>query len=107
MSSIEAAKVDYPVPAQPQRLTSDYFAHWALRRNMKKLLFAMILAVCSLRAQDPGLWQGYDGEWDHVTHQLIALADAMPADKYTWRPAPGVRSSARSTCISRWRTSIC
>lgn len=59
---------------------------------MKKVLFAMLLAVVSLRAQDPGLWQGYDGEWDHVTHQLIALADATPADKYTWRPAPGVRS---------------
>jgi len=59
---------------------------------MKRLLLAIILAGMSLPAQDPGLWQGYDGEWDHVTHQLIALADAIPADKYTWRPAPGVRS---------------
>jgi uncharacterized damage-inducible protein DinB len=39
-----------------------------------------------------GLWQGYDGEWGHVSRQLLALADAIPADKYSWRPAPGVRS---------------
>jgi uncharacterized damage-inducible protein DinB len=59
---------------------------------MKKLLIALIFGALLLPAQDPGLWQGYDGEWDHVTHQLIALADAIPADKYSWRPAPGVRS---------------
>ena len=39
-----------------------------------------------------GLWQGYDGEWTHVTRQVLALAEATPADKYGWRPAPGVRS---------------
>jgi uncharacterized damage-inducible protein DinB len=39
-----------------------------------------------------GIWEGYDGEWGHVSRQLIALAEAIPADKYTWRPAPGVRS---------------
>src|SRR3954454_12585847 len=45
-------------------------------------------------AQDPyaGLWQGYTGEWGHVTRQLTALAEFIPADKYAWRPAPGVRS---------------
>ena len=39
-----------------------------------------------------GLWQGYDGEWTHVTRQVLALAEATPADKYGWRPTPGVRS---------------
>ena len=39
-----------------------------------------------------GVWEGYDGEWDHVSRQLIALAEAIPADRYAWRPAPGVRS---------------
>src|SRR6185437_17079899 len=42
--------------------------------------------------QTEGLWEGYDGEWTHVSQQLIALAEAIPADKYSWRPAPGVRS---------------
>jgi uncharacterized damage-inducible protein DinB len=41
-----------------------------------------------------GIWQGYDGEWKHVSQQLIALAEATPADKFTWRPAAGVRSTS-------------
>ena len=39
-----------------------------------------------------GLWQGYEGEWTHVTRQVLALAEATPAAKYAWRPTPGVRS---------------
>lgn len=42
--------------------------------------------------QFEGLWEGYDGEWGHVSRQLISLAEAIPADKYKWRPAPDVRS---------------
>jgi len=41
-----------------------------------------------------GLWQGYDGEWRHVSSQLIALAEATPEGKFAWRPAPGVRSTS-------------
>jgi uncharacterized damage-inducible protein DinB len=41
-----------------------------------------------------GLWQGYDGEWKHVSSQLIALAEATPAEKFAWRPAAGVRSTS-------------
>ena len=39
-----------------------------------------------------GLWQGYEGEWTHVTRQVLALAGATPADKYGWRPVLGVRT---------------
>jgi uncharacterized damage-inducible protein DinB len=59
---------------------------------MKRLLLGLVLGAMLLTAQYEGLWQGYDGEWGHVSRQLIALADAIPADKYNWRPAPGVRS---------------
>jgi uncharacterized damage-inducible protein DinB len=54
----------------------------------------LVSARSALHAQDPleGLWQGYDGEWVHVSRQLIALAETTPADKFTWRPAAGVRS---------------
>jgi uncharacterized damage-inducible protein DinB len=46
-------------------------------------------------AQVPeGIWQGYDGEWKHVSQQLVALAEATPAEKFSWRPAPGVRSTS-------------
>ena len=64
---------------------------------MKTFLLAMSLSgVAALHAQtDPleGLWQGYDGEWVHVSKQLVALAEAIPAEKYGWRPGPGVRST--------------
>src|SRR5262245_13557205 len=29
---------------------------------------------------------------DEVGKQIVDLAEAVPADKYSWRPAPGVRS---------------
>jgi uncharacterized damage-inducible protein DinB len=64
---------------------------------MKTIFLAMILGALALPAQtDPleGLWQGYDGEWGHVSRQLVALAEAIPADKYSWRPGPGVRSTS-------------
>jgi len=41
-----------------------------------------------------GIGQGYDGEWMHVSQQLIALAEATPAEKFAWRPAAGVRSTS-------------
>ena len=49
-----------------------------------------------LLAQDwyEGLWQGYEGEWRHVSRQLIALAEATPEEKFAWRPAPGIRSTS-------------
>jgi uncharacterized damage-inducible protein DinB len=62
---------------------------------MKTFLFLLLLSASTLRAQAPeGIWQGYDGEWKHVTSQLIALAEATPADKFAWRPAAGVRSTS-------------
>ena len=32
------------------------------------------------------------GLLDEVSKQIVDLAEAVPADKYGWRPAPGVRS---------------
>ncbi len=63
-------------------------------------LFLLFLSLSLLNApivpaQLPeGIWQGYDGEWRHVSQQLIALAEATPAEKFSWRPAPGVRSTS-------------
>jgi uncharacterized damage-inducible protein DinB len=71
-----------------------------------KLRFSLVLISFALSvpqlftprlvAQNPmdGVFQGYDGEWRHVSNQLIALANATPADKFAWRPAPGVRSTS-------------
>ncbi|MGI8962656.1 MAG: DinB family protein [Bryobacteraceae bacterium] len=59
---------------------------------MKIWLLAIVVAAASLQAQTEGVFQGYDGEWSHVSKQLIALAEATPPDKFAWRPAAGVRS---------------
>jgi uncharacterized damage-inducible protein DinB len=57
------------------------------------LLLSLFLIAPALPAQAPeGIWQGYDGEWTHVSQQLIALAEATPPEKFSWRPASGVRS---------------
>ncbi len=64
---------------------------------MKRLFVLLLcLSTASLRAQKvpEGIWEGYDGEWKHVTSQLIALAEATPEDKFAWRPAEGVRSTS-------------
>jgi len=64
---------------------------------MKKMIFLLVLlSVRPLLAQTApeGIWQGYDGEWRHVSSQLIALAEATPEEKFSWRPAPGVRSTS-------------
>ena len=67
---------------------------------IRRLLFiALLLGAYTLHAQSPadtaaneGLWEGYDGEWRYVSRLLVSLAEAVPADKYGWRPEPGVRS---------------
>src|SRR5215469_12009864 len=68
---------------------------------MKRVLFVLFLlgAVFAPRPAHAqtipeGIWQGYDGEWRHVSSQLIALAEATPEEKFAWRPAAGVRSTS-------------
>jgi uncharacterized damage-inducible protein DinB len=39
-----------------------------------------------------GMWQGYEGEWLHVSRYLTDLAQAVPAEQFGWRPQPGTRS---------------
>jgi uncharacterized damage-inducible protein DinB len=59
------------------------------------LLVFLSLIAPTLRSQAPeGIWQGYDGEWAHVSQQLTALAEATPGEKFSWRPATGVRSTS-------------
>jgi uncharacterized damage-inducible protein DinB len=67
---------------------------WA-KAVMAALAIAFLLSA-PVRAEKlpEGILQGYDGEWMHVSEQLIALAEATPAEKFGWRPAPGVRSTS-------------
>ncbi|HKA36815.1 MAG TPA: DinB family protein [Thermoanaerobaculia bacterium] len=52
------------------------------------------IAAGPARAADPatGFRGEYIAEVDAVGQKLLDLANAMPADKYGWRPSPGVRS---------------
>jgi uncharacterized damage-inducible protein DinB len=67
-----------------------------VKTRLAQILLLLLLTTPLLFAEGPpeGLWQGYDGEWKHVSQQLIALAEATPADKFAWRPAPEVRSTS-------------
>jgi uncharacterized damage-inducible protein DinB len=70
--------------------------------RMQMALGASILALAAVAAaQTPtppagstaaGFRAEYVAEVDAVGKKLVDLAQAMPADKYGWRPAPGVRS---------------
>ena len=65
---------------------------------MRKALLVVLLIVArpllGQQAPPEGIWQGYDGEWRHVSRQLVALAEATPEDKFSWRPVAGVRSTS-------------
>jgi uncharacterized damage-inducible protein DinB len=65
---------------------------------MKKALFVLLFLFTARPAlaqtAPEGIWQGYDGEWRHVSSQLLALAEATPEEKFSWRPALGVRSTS-------------
>ena len=65
---------------------------------MRRTLFVLLLLLSGrpvfAQTAPEGIWQGYDGEWRHVSSQLLALAEATPEEKFSWRPAPGVRSTS-------------
>ena len=67
-----------------------------MRLGLINILLSLCLSTLGSFAQHPpeGIWQGYDGEWKHVARQLIDLAAATPPEKFTWRPAAGVRSTS-------------
>jgi uncharacterized damage-inducible protein DinB len=65
-------------------------------RNLAIAIMCACATAPSLFAQKApeGIWEGYDGEWKHVSQQLVALAEATPPEKFAWRPAAGVRSTS-------------
>jgi hypothetical protein len=66
-----------------------------MKKTVLLLLLASLCARPALAQKAPeGIWEGYDGEWLHVSQQLVALAEATPEEKFSWRPAPGVRSTS-------------
>jgi uncharacterized damage-inducible protein DinB len=58
------------------------------------LMVALALPAATLGAQAPTTgWRAeFLATMDQAANRYIQLAEAMPAEKYTWRPAEGVRS---------------
>jgi uncharacterized damage-inducible protein DinB len=67
-----------------------------VKRSLAIAALVIFAGAPLLRAQGlpEGILEGYNGEWKHVSDQLIALAEATPPEKFAWRPAPGVRSTS-------------
>ena len=64
---------------------------------MKRIILAASFAVATAflaRTQTVEAGKGWISELDHATKQLVSLAEVTPADKFAWRPAPGVRSTS-------------
>ena len=53
---------------------------------------AALLAQSQPVAPTSGFRADFLADWDDMAKKAVQLADATPADKYTWRPGEGVRS---------------
>ena len=58
-----------------------------------------MMAVVALWAQissgqAPELGQGWISEYKLAARQVVSLAEAIPAEKFSWRPQRGVRSTS-------------
>jgi uncharacterized damage-inducible protein DinB len=64
------------------------------RARLVMLMGMVLLLALVARAQQvpEGIGQGWVGEFGHSSKQLLQLAEATPADKFSWRPGAGVRS---------------
>jgi uncharacterized damage-inducible protein DinB len=66
-------------------------------------LLLLVPALASARVQTvtrtappPPVYKGFRGDFfanlDEVEAKIVSLAEATPEEKYSWRPAPGIRS---------------
>src|SRR5437588_3497703 len=56
------------------------------------LVFTALVLLTWAQNDGPGAGQGWLPEFNHSSRQLLALAEAIPAEKFAWRPGTGVRS---------------
>ena len=55
-------------------------------------LIASLTAICAPAQEIKGVHADLLKNLDDTQKKIVSLAEAVPADKYTWRPAEGVRS---------------
>lgn len=66
-----------------------------LKNRLKWMLFMLLAMILSVTAQDKNesaLVTDFSKVYDSAVEKVTSLADAIPAEKYDWRPAEGVRS---------------
>ena len=63
-----------------------------LKTTIRILGAGALVALAVSQTLPPGLGQGWLGEFNHAARQTLELANATPAEKFSWRPAPGIRS---------------
>lgn len=68
--------------------------NWSLLEVVAGTILAVAIAQNAAAQVPSGVGEGWAGEFDHASRQLLQLAEATPPDKFAWRPAPGVRSIA-------------
>lgn len=61
-------------------------------RHLVLVLGTVAASAASAGAQQAALMGDLTRDANQVRDKLVALAKAIPQDKYDWRPAPGVRS---------------
>ncbi len=59
------------------------------------VLFILALAGSPVTAQ-ADIQSDLQADFQALSQKFVSLAEAIPADKYTWRPAEGVRSVSES-----------
>jgi uncharacterized damage-inducible protein DinB len=62
---------------------------------MRQILFLMLLAAGTLKAQQP-VAKMYDDQVTLVEHDVLSLAEAMPADTYDFAPTDGGFAGVRT-----------
>ena len=56
--------------------------------------FLLVAPVAGAQAAPAGFREEFLGQFNGSMQKFVALAEAMPADKYAWSPGPGVMTVA-------------
>ncbi len=70
------------------------YIHTRSARSAASTVAVFLLCAQTATGQAPELGKGWMAEFNLAARQLVSLAEAIPAEKFSWRPGPGVRSAS-------------
>ena len=59
---------------------------------MKKIFIVLLVALPAVAFSQSGMQQEFLGLLGYDEQQIVSLGEAIPEEKFSWRPAEGVRS---------------